>query len=315
MAMVYMKDITVEDVVEPAISRDPLLRDIDLPFRRVFYPLGFAVEVATDTEEVLEAASESWGGLPQIFTHPPLSLRIALGEGGAGLCPPAPVYRAHQHLLSIVANSSNFAICDRREGLAYAWIDRAALKHRRYLRYHFLEGVALTLLSASHVTPLHAACVELAGKGVLLCGNSGAGKSSLALACARAGWRFLSDDAVYLLREPAGRSVVGNASQVRLRPSAISLFPDLKAFAQISQTPGKPSIEIPTLLLKNVTTSNQATIEYIIFLNRDASFTSELKPFPEDIAMQWASQSPTATGDKSEQQTACLATLLAGAVV
>jgi HPr serine kinase-like protein len=308
--MVYMKDITIEDVVEPAISCDPLLRDIDLPLRRVFYPLGFAVEVTTNAEEVLEAAGESWGGLPQVFAHRPLSLRVALGEGGAGLCPPAPVYRAHRHLLSIVANSSNFATCDRSEGLAFAWIDRAALKHRRYLRYHFLEGVALTLLSASYVTPLHAACVELAGKGVLLCGNSGAGKSSLALACARAGWKFLSDDAVYLLREPIGRSVVGNGSQVRLRPSAISLFPDLKAFGQISETPGKPSIEIPTSLLKNVVTSSQATVEYIMFLNRDPSFTSELKPFPREIAMQWASQSPVATGDESEQQAACLGTLL-----
>ncbi len=226
MAMVYIKDITVEDVVEPAISRDPLASGHRTAFAACFLSAWFRgggrhrYRRSPGGRRAKVGAGSGKSSRIRRF-----HCGLHWGNGGAGLCPPPPVYRAHQHLLSIVANSSNFAICDRREGLAYAWIDRAALKHRRYLRYHFLEGVALTLLCASHVTPLHAACVELAGKGVLLCGNSGAGKSSLALACARAGWRFLSDDAVYLLREPLGRSVVGNASQVRLRPSAISLFP------------------------------------------------------------------------------------------
>src|SRR5271155_5691685 len=224
--MPRMKAITTADVVEPAISGDPLLRNVDLPLRRVFHPLGFSVEVITNAEEVLAAAEESWSSLAMMFPEPPLELRIAVSESRSGTCPPAPVYRAQKNLLSVVADAQNFAVCDRDHGFAFAWIDRELLGHRGYLRYHFLESIALNLLSSFYVTPLHAACVEFAGKGVLLCGNSGAGKSSLAFACARAGWKYISDDASYLVHRETTRRIAGNARQVRLRPSARELFPE-----------------------------------------------------------------------------------------
>jgi HPr Serine kinase C-terminal domain len=308
--MPYIKNITVTDVVEPAISGDPLLRNVDLPLRRVYHPLGFSIEVITNSDEVVVAAEESWGRLRRAFSEPALQLRIVLGEGRSGLCPTAPVYRAQRNLLSIVADSRNFAVCDRDQGFAFAWVDGDAIEHPSYLRYHFLEPLALSMLSSSYVVPLHAACVELAGKGVLLCGNSGAGKSSLAFACARAGWKYISDDASYLVRKGSGRVVAGNSHQVRLRPSAGELFPDVKGFSPTPRTAGKPSIEIPTALLPYVTTASHSTVEYIIFLNRIESSAPELAPFPKDVAMQWASQSPAATGDSDEVQAASLRTLL-----
>ena len=95
------------------------------------------------------AAEESWGGLRKAFPEPALELRIALGEGRSGPCPPPPVYRGQSHLLSIVADSQNFAVCDREQGFAFAWIDRDAIERRAYLRYHFLEAIALSLLASS----------------------------------------------------------------------------------------------------------------------------------------------------------------------
>jgi hypothetical protein len=67
-----MKTITSADVVEPGISGDPLLRNMNLPFKRVFHPLGFSVEVVTNSEEILVAAEESWGGLQRVFSELPL---------------------------------------------------------------------------------------------------------------------------------------------------------------------------------------------------------------------------------------------------
>src|SRR5271156_3514669 len=165
-----LKTITTAEVVEPGISGDPLLRNASLPFKRVFYPLGFSIEVVTNSEEILLAAEESWGGLRRVFPELPLELRIALGEGASDVCPPAPLYRAQRNLLSIVADARNFAVCDRDQGFAFAWIDADPVEHQSYVRYHFLESIALNLLSALYVTPLHAACVEFNGKGVLLCG-------------------------------------------------------------------------------------------------------------------------------------------------
>jgi hypothetical protein len=310
MKVPSIKNVTAADVIEPAIAGDPLLSSVDLPLRRIYYPLGFAIEIRTNADEVLDAAEESWGGLRERFSEPALELRIALGEGRSGLCPQAPVYRGQRHLVSIVADSQNFALCDRAQGFAFGWINRDAAEHKAYLRYHFLEAIALTMLAFSHVIPLHAACVELADQGVLLCGNSGAGKSSLAYACARAGWQYVSDDASYLVRKGSGRLVVGNSHQVRLRPSAAALFPELEGLSLTPRAAGKPSIEIPTASMPEVTTAGQSKVEYIVFLNRTESDTPDLVPFSRELGLQWASQFLAGTGAGDEVQAASIRELL-----
>jgi hypothetical protein len=308
--MQFMKPVTVTEVVDPTIADDPLLSNVELPLRRLHHPLGFSIEIITNSDEVLAAAEESWGTLPMTFSEPPLQLRIALGQGRSGLCPPTPVYRGQRHLLSIVADAQNFAVCDRELGFAFAWISQDAMEHKAYLRYHFLEAIALSMLASSYVTPLHAACVELDGQGVLLCGNSGAGKSSLAFACARAGWRYISDDASYMVRKGGGRLVLGNSHQVRFRPSAIELFPELEGLSVTPRAAGKPSIEFPTALMPEVTTARQSRVEYIVFLNRIESDAPELVPFPRELAVRWAAQSQADTAANDEIQAASIRDLL-----
>ena len=307
---VSVRSITAASVVEPGISGDPLLRNIDLPLRRVFHPLGFSIEVLTNSPEIMNVAQDSWGGLSRTFSGRPLELRIAVDESGPAGCPRAPVFRAQKNLLSIVADANTFAVCDRDEGFAFAWIARGLLDYPEYLRYYFLQSMALSLLSSFYVTPLHAACVEYAGKGILFCGNSGAGKSSLAFACARAGWRYISDDASYLVKKSKGRLVAGNPRQVRLRPSAGELFPDIAGLRPSDWTAGKPSVEIPTRSLPYISTAGFTNVEYIFFLNRMEVAGNELKPFPKEIARQWANQSPVATGDHDALRAASLSSLL-----
>ena len=45
---------------ETSSIEDPLLCNVELPLREVFYPLGFAFEIVTNRQAVLDAASESW---------------------------------------------------------------------------------------------------------------------------------------------------------------------------------------------------------------------------------------------------------------
>ena len=84
----------------------------------------------------------------------------------------------------------------------------AAADSARYLRYFFLEAAALSMISSLRAFPVHGACVRAGGKGVLLCGDSGEGKSTLAYAGARAGWTYVSDDATYIRDGP--RRSTGN---------------------------------------------------------------------------------------------------------
>ncbi|MBE0650712.1 MAG: hypothetical protein IH595_07700 [Bacteroidales bacterium] len=59
----------------------------------------------------------------------------------------------------------------------------------------FLEGSVLgAILHQRGVLPFHGSSFEYKGKGVMICGNSGAGKSSITEAFCRNGARFVSDD-------------------------------------------------------------------------------------------------------------------------
>jgi len=276
---------------EPVILGDPVLARAAFPLRDTFYPLGFPLEIETNNEDVLTAAAANWHGFVKMFEARPLRLRIGVREGRSSECPPAPISRVQQHLFANVADAQNFAVSDLAQGISTVWLTEAAVEHRSYLRYFFLEGTAMCLLSTSHTTAIHAACVERAGSGVLLCGDSGAGKSSLAYACARAGWTYITDDGCYMVNGRDDLLVVGNCNQARFRPSAMDLFTELKGRTITKRMQaGKPSIEIKTTALGNIATSPTSRVNHVVFLNRHSGARQELVPFPAEVAKYFMMQ-------------------------
>ena len=304
-----MEEPELTNAVE-TMNSDPLLNKTELPLRAVYHPLGFSLELATNCHDVLAAAEESWGRFEKAFSEPALELRIGVVGDGSLECPPSPTFRAHRSLLSIIADAHNFVVCDLGQGFAFGWVTQAAVDYRAYLRYHFLEAATLCLLESLYAVALHAACVKTAGRGVLLCGDSGAGKSSLAFACARAGWTYISDDTIDLLHNRQDRFVVGNPHQIRFRESAARLFPELHGESITPRAAGKPSIELPTARLPEIVTADNCLVDYIVFLNRQEPDPPGLAPFPRDIAMQRFEQSLITVGEIREIQAASLRNLL-----
>lgn len=269
---------------------DPLLYDFDLPLCATFYFLGFPIQITTNSPEVLAAAQESWGMFHHTRPEPPLKIQIGVLPGSSTERPNAPVVRGRGHLLTQISDSENFVFLDSREGFAFGWLTQAAVNDRAYLRYHFLEGTAWILLETLYLTSVHGACVELNGHGVLLCGDSGAGKSSLAYACAHNGWKFLSDDSSCLIRSRPGRIITGNSRQMRFRESAVQLFPEL-IHQRISPRPtGEMSIEVPTDANPGIELISEASVDYIVFLNRFDGLPDGVVRFSKRRALQWFRQ-------------------------
>jgi serine kinase of HPr protein (carbohydrate metabolism regulator) len=133
-------------------------------------------------------------------------------------------------------------------------------------RHHFLEALVLTALDAIFFTPLHAACVAGDSGGILLCGDSGAGKSSLAYACARRGWTLISDDAVHLAPGPS-RIGVGGSNTIHLREPARALFDEIRSLGAAAMPNGKQAIQIHAPA-HGLRTARRATIGACIFLER-----------------------------------------------
>ncbi len=257
----------------------------DLPFRGVYHPLGFGVEICTNDSLVLDQATEIWGHLKPRQIASTVQVRIIISESGGTDCPPGPRFNGQRHLMSLVADADNYAICDLRAGFAYAFLSRAALQHPLYFRYHFLEAMALGLVSSVHAPALHAACVSVHGKGFLLCGPSGAGKSTLAYACARGGFTYITDDSSYLLPGTDHPRVVGHSHKIRFRLHSRELFPELKQRELAPRMEGKPSIEVPTAELIGVRTAQEARIYSVILLNRQPGAGATLIPIPSTVAL------------------------------
>ncbi len=273
------------DIAPP--HRNPLLAAQEMPFRAVFYPLGFAVDISTNDPAVLEAATESWGHASPQHASATVQLCIGVSDAETESPIPAPTVRLQRHLITFIADANNHATCDLFAGFAFAWLTRATVADRLYFRYHFLDAMALVLISAIQAPALHAACVSSHGRGMLFCGASGAGKSTLAYACARAGFTYVTDDASYLLRDADHPRVAGLSHKIRFRPSCRELFPELEPREITPRLEGKPSIEIPTAELHGLITAQQARIDYIILLRRDQTSPASLHP----IATRAASES------------------------
>ena len=303
-------EIEIEVSATPAMV-DPVLSNFELPLRVTVHPLGFSIEIASNSQEVIDCANESWGNSEQVFPEPAVQLRIGVLPGGSGDRLPIPVSRAMEHLMVTIADTENFVVCDLRQGFGFGWITQAALADRAYFRYYLLEAAGWTLLKSMYLTPLHAAIVTLEGRGVLLCGDAGAGKSSLAFACARSGWTFLSDDSGCLIRNRGDRLVVGNPHQMRFREAGIELFPELKNQPLAPRPTGELSIELSTESMPEIATALSGTVDYIVFLNRREPDPPCLTPFPKEIALPWF-ENVICYGEKNvrEAQAASLRRLL-----
>jgi hypothetical protein len=291
-----MEPVSIERLKEACLRSeaagfgDPLLAHTAFHFQKTYFPLGFPVSIATNSQMVLEAADQSWGAFELLFERAPIRLEIGITAADSPFCPPAPVGKMRHHLVTNVADGENFATCDLSKGCSVIWATDAALQHTDYFRYFFLESAAMVQIAARHATGIHAACVALDGNGVLLCGDTGAGKSTLAYACSRAGWTYTTDDGSYLVNGRSDRLVVGNCVQVRFRPTAEALFPELHGLSTIQRAGvGKPSLELPTHSRSAISTSMAANIKHVVFLKRHVS-TQEVVEFPRAVARLYMEQ-------------------------
>jgi hypothetical protein len=264
--------------------QDDLLCNMDLPFRGIFFPLGYSIEITTNSPAVLAAATESFGHMRSSRGDTRLQIRVGVSGGGSSACPPEPTRREFNHLYSLVADVNNQAILDLETGSNFTWLTQAAVDNRLYFRSNFLEKTVYLLLGAMVVTDIHAACVSKNSKGILLCGESGAGKSTLAYACARTGWTYTSDDTSYLINNADTPRVIGHSHRVRFRPSARQLFPELEGYAMTPRMEGKPSIEVLISELPIRHAAAEAEVHSIVYLRRHPSSAGKLVRLPDGTA-------------------------------
>jgi hypothetical protein len=102
----------------------------------------------------------------------------------------------------------------------------------------------LELLRHHGLYHLHAAAVERRGAGLLITGDTGAGKSTLTVLLARAGWGFLSDDAVLLRLAAGGVEARALPTPFHVDPALSASLPELAALGAAAPYNGGPKREL-----------------------------------------------------------------------
>jgi hypothetical protein len=216
--------------------------------------------------------------------------------------------------MSITANADNFVALDFKDSYAFGWVTPAVAADHPVLRYRFLSTAMLTMVAQLALAPLHCALVARNGRGVALFGDSFAGKSTLAYACARVGWTFLSDDGTHLLRKSSDRYAIGDPYAMRFREDAKFLFPELADRLVVARPNGKIGIEVLTHELP-IETALGCSIDHLVFLNRSEAGATRLQRYSKEDAMTRCEEYVVyGTADVRAAQSRCYQRLLGAGI-
>jgi shikimate kinase len=235
--------------------------------RSRWYPVGFPLQVLTNSADIEYCAREAWGDFSQMSEAPPATLRVHVTPSGSEPLPDSAMPRGQGHLVSIVFGPDHHAMCDVSQGYAFISLTEKAARNHEWTRYHFLEPLGWLLIDALHTASVHASAIACDGRAAILCGDSGSGKTTLAYACARKGWAFLSGDAVHLIRRQSGFEIRGRPGQIRFRESARKIFPELAGHPSAIRPSGRADIETSPCRL-GIAAAYRAEASQLVFLKR-----------------------------------------------
>lgn len=177
------------------------------------------------------------------------------------------------------------ALCDLAGGhtrLSYLRPDAYSL----YLASHpFVTLSLIELLKRRGLYNVHAAGLAFNGKGFLLSGNSGAGKTTLAVGLVRAGFDFLSDDTLFLTTSRGDLRVLSFPDQSDVADETVSMFPELCAASNPAGLRVGPKSQIRVEEFYGVNTVWDCRPAVVVFPRIGHTARSVLTPVDQDEAL------------------------------
>lgn len=130
--------------------------------------------------------------------------------------------------------------------------------------HHALTLFLIEWLKRQRLYSLHAAGIRIKNKGLVLSGWTGAGKSTLALVLARAGYGLLSDDMLFLAAKPDALSLKAFPEDIDLTPETTNLFPELAGRSEYTKG-GRRKVAVNPETLYGTTIVWECAPEVLVF--------------------------------------------------
>jgi hypothetical protein len=206
----------------PDISADPFEERRRGLRRATLQLLGARLVFESESAQLMRLVDWAYAGLPRHRLSarvPRLAVRLVLG-GNAGprkSGEPAPLATSSGvGFLCGASPKTSMAAIYPSGRAALVVIERELLRFPYHLRYELIEFAVSTLVArAQNLMPLHAACVGSGGRGLLLLGASGAGKSTAMLHCALAGLDLVAEDSLFVTPDTLRATGVANFLHIR----------------------------------------------------------------------------------------------------
>jgi hypothetical protein len=235
----------------PEILSDPFGERSPMLARKSLQLLGGRFQFDSNSPELLKLVDSAYAGLPRhwlsteapelrvslLLTSPPKASKWVGGRHTPNRSEPPPLAMLHgAGFLGGATVSSNVVVLSPQEGAALVVVSPQMLRFPYHTRYELIEFAVFTLAArAQKLVPLHAACVGVRGRGILLMGPSGAGKSTVALHCLLSGLDFLSEDSVFVA--PDTMLATGVANFLHVRADSLAWLGRSREAAAIAKSP------------------------------------------------------------------------------
>jgi hypothetical protein len=204
------------------LATDPFHERIPCRYRTRVDVLGGRFDFDSNSRALLHLVDVAFGELPaHVFSNEPPRFQVKLLlTRGADLDvrdePPRVQLHAGPGVLCATMDAANFAVVSPEQQAALIVVSQNMLQFPYHLRYELIEFVVYTLASrALHLISLHAGCVGRDGRGVLLIGASGGGKSTLSLHSVLQGLDLVAEDGILATHDTLRATGIGSFLHLR----------------------------------------------------------------------------------------------------
>jgi len=176
------------------------------------------------------------------------------------------------------------AVCDTQTGDVRISFPESEAGNTGLLSHSLFTVPLAELLKRHGLYMVHAAGLSLGGKGLLIAGAAGAGKTTLTIALLRDGFGFLGDDTIFLRVSSAGLHALAFPDEIDVTPDTIQFFPELRCLAGQPSASSRRKRSLAPSRVYDARPVTKCRPAVLVFPQVARAHQSALTPMPKDAA-------------------------------
>lgn len=210
---------------------DPLGRFAASAQRSILSVMGRTVDFETNCEDLSQRVEKLFSVYPRtLHTTPQFKWRmIQHRASSSGNCGFRRSAFSDANLRFVQVGQRSFYALDLESRTAVASIPEDVMKDELRFIIPFMDSLFCMSASSLGLVSLHANCVARGGRGIIILGEPGAGKTTVSYLAARKGMHFHADEGVFLEICHDDLRAWGGFWPVVFRRETVEFFPELKS--------------------------------------------------------------------------------------